>query len=268
MNIEKEHTRNKTKYLAIPMAIFLLSAYSVLPGHIAAATSGLVAFKDCFLADTNDIQVDMNSVLSTKTVSSVTTEVVKTIHVEKEVYDCTTVQSNTSVIVDLTTYLEVFETLPGGKVFKALALVTTCVKDPSTGAVFGCSKGSEQTDVNGNIVAPAEPTKDPSVIAAVSGCSELDIDDEGNHVQVVNTVVSSANPGVVKTVDSQKEAFTCPASGIFSGDTKKVDVVIFQDTIENLNTGSITQTWQSATCLVEQLHASVESCVFSTQSNL
>ncbi len=265
MNIEKELTRNKTNYLAIPMAVFLLSAYSVLPGHIAAAASSFVAFTQCSLDDFNgEPKISMNSVLSTRSGS----EVVKTIHVEKEIFFCCcTIQSLLPVTVDVTTYLEVFENLPSGKVFKAMALTTTCVKDESSGIVLGCTRGTEQADVNGNIVAPAEPTKDTSVIAAATGCEELDIDENANHVQDVNTVVGVVNPGIVKTVDAQKEAFLCVGNGE-GGFLKKIDVVIFQDTIENLNTGSITQTWQTATCLVELFHASVEDCVFSTQSNL
>ncbi len=296
MNTGKEQTRNKTKYLAIPMAIFLLSAYSVLPGHMAAAQPSFVTYDQCNLLDNlfgstvstnpdgNDIHVSMNTVLTSKTVSSVTTEVVKTIHIEKEQYDCQTVQSQTEVTVDVTTYLEIFETLPGGHVYKAQALTTTCVKTPGSASgssdnsvsVLGCTRGTEQFNFgNGQFLAPAEPAKDTTVIGAVSDCAAIDIDTDGQSTQVVNTVVSAANPGIVKTVDAQKEAFHCDDSGsstIASGGSvsgdKKIDVVIFQDTVENVNTGETTQSWLSATCVTLVQLASVEDCAFSTQTSL
>ena len=182
-------------------------------------------------------------------------DIVKTIHAEKEVFDCFLVQGDIPVIVDVTTYLEVYENITAQEVIATNVFATTCLKEEATASVIDCESYT--------------PTA--GLVPVGSDCFELEI----SHPQEMNTV----NKGkIAKTVETQKEQFLCDFGG--SNTLKKVDIVIFQETYEDLNTQTTDKTqFLAARCIVlvnddpnnnednDAPDAVVEGCTFNEIPN-
>jgi len=142
--------------------------------------------------------------------------VVKTIHAEKEIFKCLLDQGDIPVIVDVTTYIELYENINTREVLSASAFVTNCLKDEGTGAVIGCQ----------SYVPPT------TLVPTGSDCEEQD-EVLIEHPQEMNTV----NKGnIVKTIEAQKEAFECELP---DETEKKVDLVIFTEIYEDLSTQTV-----------------------------
>ena len=245
----------KPKYLAVSAAALLITAFVLVqpamqPAY-AVGIEGLPAYDNCDEAEhqPEDI-VSMNTVRNK--------DIVKTIHAEKEIFTCFLNQGNLEVIVDLTTYLEVYENITAQEVIATNALATTCLKDENTATVIDC----ESYDVS------------TSPVFVGSSCEEetqVEENDYNTHPQEMNTVTKGK---IAKTIEAQKEVFECDFSG--NDVEKKVDIVLFTEIYEDLNTHETTDVqFLSARCVVlrtdgvdEDLQdAFVESCIFTQIEN-
>src|SRR5574341_60399 len=237
----------KPKYLAISAAALLVTAFVLvqpaMQSAYAVGIEGLPAYDNCNIRDAYEDPISMNTVKNG--------QIVKTIHAEKEVFDCFLAQGNLEVIVDVTTYLEVYENITSQEVIETNAISTTCLKDESTATVIDC----ESDDVS------------TSPVFVGSNCSE---DTDITHPQEMNTV----NKGkLAKTVEAQKEVFFCQLN---ANTFKKVDIVLFTEIYEDLNTQTTTSVqFLSARCVVLETDgfdgdlqdADVESCIFTEIEN-
>jgi len=214
----------------------------------AVGVEGLPAYDNCFfgsgfLFSQAEDPISMNTVRSGN--------IVKTIHAEKETFDCFLDQGNLSVIVDVTTYIEIYENIDTREVIETNAIATTCLKDVLTAAVIDC----ESYDIDSNPVPVGSNCQEPEIPYIT-------------HPQEMNTV----NKGkIVKTVESQKEVFLC-----FLGATiKKVEVILFTDVYEDLATQEVLEVqFHSMRCVVlladqndDTRDATVETCQFSSIEN-
>src|SRR5574341_1591101 len=189
MEMNQTNRLNKPKFLAVSTAALLMTAFVLVQPAMqtayAVGIEGLPAYDNCTLRTDNgeafpDDGISMNTVKNGNTV--------KTIHAEKEIYDCFLEQGKLPVIVDLTTYLEVYENITSQEVIETNAIATTCLKDENTAQVIDC----ESYDVS------------TSPVFVGSNCEEET--EEMTHPQEMNTV----NKGkLAKTVEAQKEIFTC-----------------------------------------------------------
>ncbi|MFY3740020.1 MAG: hypothetical protein HMLIMOIP_000445 [Candidatus Nitrosomirales archaeon] len=248
-------TLEKPKYLAISAAVLLVTAFVLVQPTLnrayAVGIEGLPVYDDCD-EDENNVPQDA---ISMNTVRS--GNIVKTVHAEKEIFICFLEQGDLEVIVDLTTYLEVYEDITSQEVIETNAVATTCIKDEGTAQVIDCESYGVST----------------SPVFVGSSCEE-ETEEEGKplntHPQEMNTVTKGK---LAKTIEAQKEIFECD----FETDSteKKVDIVLFTEIYEDLNTQETTDVqFLSARCVVlrtdeggDLQDAFVESCIFSEIEN-
>ncbi|MFY3742011.1 MAG: hypothetical protein HMLIMOIP_002473 [Candidatus Nitrosomirales archaeon] len=243
------------KYSTIGLGAMLVMAFVLVqPTMQTAYAVGLAqnevpAYDDCNHQgdegeDSPDDGISMNTVRNK--------DIVKTIHAEKEIFHCFLEQGGLEVIVDLTTYLEVYENITSQEVIETNAFSTTCLKDgptsSSTATVIDCKSEEIST----------------SPVFVGSECTELQLE----FPQEMNTVTKGK---IAKTMESQKEVFICYLNGTF----KKVDIVLFTEIYEDLNTQETTSVqFLSARCVVlsdddqgDLQDAFVESCIFTEIEN-
>lgn len=211
-----EMEMNKPKYLAISAAALLVTAFALIQPTMQAAQAvgiagGVPGYDDCSDRTLHDDPISQNTVRNG--------HIVKTIHAEKEVFDCELNQGDQPVIVDVTTYIEVYENITSKKVLKTSVIVTTCLKDEGQAIVHDC-----ESYVPGSGATPVG-----------TACKEnTDI----SHPQEMNTV----NKGkIAKTIETQKEVFNCDNIN-YSGTDKKVDIVLFTEIFEDLTTKTVLET--------------------------
>ena len=177
--------------------------------------------------------------------------IVKTIHSEKEVFDCNLGQGNSDVVVDVTTYIEIYENITAREILETHFVVTTCLKDPDLAQLIDCES--------------YEP--DNSIVPTGTGCEEAILDAP----QETNTI----NKGkIAKTIDAQKEVFICDFDPTNTDVVKKVDIVIFAEVYEDLSTQTTTEVqFHAARCVIlitdddSEQDARVEGCVFTDIPN-
>lgn len=205
------------------------------PGELSAATSftSIVCGPNpCSLGNLKySDAAEMNSVV-TNTSNGLK---VKTIHVEKEVFNCQA-QPRPNVfwpiIVDVSIFTEIIESPTTVQPIKNLEVIT-CQKNATTGDVLGCKRSV------------------PSANLPASTCSQVTVTlpVEMNTVQV--------SPGIVKTIKAEKEVFFCDTPNDF----KKIkDVIIFTEILENLSTGTTKKAFEVVTCLKDIPKAEVIGC--------
>jgi len=244
-------------YSGITLGAVLIMAFvlvqPIMQHANAVGVEGLPAYDDCDLRTDNgeafpEDGISMNTVRNK--------DIVKTIHAEKEIFDCHLVQGNLEVIVDLTTYLEVYENITSQEVIATNAFSTTCLKDgPNDGYATATVIDCESAEIS------------TSPVFVGSECEELDLE----FPQEMNTVTKGK---IAKTVEAQKEVFRCLDIGDSNTD-KKVDIVLFTEIYEDLNTQTTTSVqFLSARCVVldtddggDLQDASVESCIFTEIEN-
>ena len=260
--------RKQPKYWAISLAAIMATAFVVVQPAMQAAYADLTinglpvgGYDNCAVRISGDEPSGLtfptqyileneapDDPISQNTIKN--KDVVKTIHAEKEVFDCFLVQGDIPVIVDVTTYLEVYENITSQEVIETNAFATTCLKEEATASVIDCES-----------YTPAA-----GLVPVGSDCFELEI----SHPQEMDTV----NKGkIAKTVESQKEQFLCDFGG--STTLKKVDIVIFQETYEDLNTQTTLDVqFLAARCIIlvnddpdndednDAQDATVEGCTF------
>jgi hypothetical protein len=295
----------RKRLVGIPFGTVLMMAFILaqpMTQANAVGAEGLPAYDECiaqrgFQADQAEDPISMNTVKNKN--------IVKTVHAEKEMFSCFLDQGNLPVIVDLTTYIEIYENIDDRKVIDTNAVATTCLKDNRTATVIDCE----------SYVIPSTP------VFVGSTCQELGYI---THPQEMNTV----NKGkIAKTIESQKEVFLCGVGiittttpttttitstatttfttltdvdiplGVISttitstttGTTtvtstvtteipttfKKVDVILFTDTYEDLSAHEVVEVqFHSVRCVIlftdnsdDRRDATVETCQFSTIEN-
>lgn len=282
------YTMNKkTNYMAVSAAAILVTAF-VLVNPMQASSQvtfeGIPSFQTCFLdGEQPEDPLSMTTVVGKSNVNS---KIAKTVHAEKQIFTCNTVQGNIEVIVDVTIYAEIYEnmTFPSGEpptdpIHKEVQVIT-CVKLEDEARLVGC----EAKD-------PVEIDDDLPVLV---NCREEPIE----HPQEMNTEAkgpNGASSGVVKTIESQKEVFRCDLDGpagtttlcpttplgrpggntTCRDDDKKVDLIIFTDIWEDLK--NITHTppdptlaidTMSLTCVIKIDEADVEACEYSAPDRI
>jgi hypothetical protein len=249
---------NGLEYSGITLGAVLIMAFVLVQPTMQAAYAVSAednpAFDQC---DEDHAQpedpISMNTVRSGK--------IVKTIHAEKMIFDCFLDQGNIPVIVDVTTYIEIYENIDDREVVETNAFATTCIKDEFTGTVIDC----ESYDI------PSTP------VPVGSNCEEED-DESGliTHPQEMNTV----NKGnIAKTIETQKETFDCELGEEEEETEKQVDIVLFTEIYENLSTQEVLEVqFYAMRCVMllsDETLASdggfrdgvVETCQFSTIEN-
>ncbi|MGH9921520.1 MAG: Ig-like domain-containing protein, partial [Nitrososphaerales archaeon] len=204
--------------------------------------------ENCSLGVQPDDPIAMNTVRSG--------QIAKTIHAEKQVFDCALEQGSIPVRVDLTIIAEIYENMVTQAVINKQTQVMTCIKEPTRGDLIGCSNEVPLTD-----------------IVPLRNCSEESV----RHPQEMNSV----NKGtIVKTIEAQKEVFLCDIdnnvnTGSPAPNEKKVDLTVITEIWEDLNKLNsnppldpvIKKTFESFRCIVDLETATVESCKFSTIFN-
>lgn len=173
------------------------------------AVSSLPPITQCTLSAQPLNAIDMNTVsFNTK---------VKSVHVEKEFFNCITIPSQQKVIVMVSIYNELFEDVRNNTLTK-INTVETCIKE-FNGTVIGCN----------SVLAPA-------ILPHITTCTTQPL----AFPVRMNTVVAigpQTSPNVAETIEAEKEVFSCnpnPASG---QPTTIEDVVIFTKMLEDMNTG-------------------------------
>ncbi|MGH9878224.1 MAG: hypothetical protein ACRD5H_11345 [Nitrososphaerales archaeon] len=249
----------------------------------AVGVQGLPAYDDCELRGVTEPEkydslsqpedpISMNTVRNQN--------IVKTVHAEKEIFDCRLNQGNLRVIVDVTTYIELYENIADREVVSSNAVAVTCVKDEGTAAVIDCE---------------SKPISS-SPVPVGNDCVELNYI---THPQEMNTVTKGAT---AKTIEAQKEVFICPLGEPVNGDSieaqtqvcsfviipfecfptlKKVEIILFTEVYENLATQTVTDVqFHSMRCVVlitndhfdedpedDVRDATVESCKLTSIEN-
>jgi hypothetical protein len=161
---------------------------------------------------------------------------VKTIHVEKEVFNCQAQPRPNSfwpIIVDVSIITEIIENVTAQPINKTIEVVT-CQKNATNGDVLGCKLKVPSTNLPLNTSCSQYPLTLP--------------------VKMNSVVVS---PGLVKTIKAEKEVFRCDVPINY----KKIkDVTIFTEILENLSNGTSKKTYEVVTCLKDVAKAEVVAC--------
>ena len=227
----------QTTYYGIGLAAILVAAFVLVQPMNAYSQVGAsgILLNNCTLATQPDDGVDMNTVIGSKS----GTEYAKTIHREKQIFECEDLNNPSTIyIVEVAIFAEIIENMYKKNIVKKQAEVITCIKN-DVGGVVECQKRT--------------PTTQP---IAAGPCDEQFL----SHPEEMNTVVSVKYPNIIKTVDAQKEVFLCDFN-------KKVDVVIFTEIWEDLNKLPLNPVVKrevvSLRCTMSTILAIVEACVYS-----
>ncbi|MFY3742010.1 MAG: hypothetical protein HMLIMOIP_002472 [Candidatus Nitrosomirales archaeon] len=289
----------RLQYSGISLGAVLVMAFVLAQPTMnhayAVGIEGLPAYDDCELRGVTELQFDHELLtagqqpedpISMNTVRN--GNIVKTIHAEKEIFDCRLNQGNLRVIVDVTTYIELYENIADREVIASNAVAVTCIKDERTSTAIDCE---------------SKPISS-SPVPVGSDCRELNYI---THPQEMNTVNKGAT---AKTIEAQKEVFICalgepriivdsePEGCIIDGQEpealngdsvpfvcfptlKKVEIILFTEVYENLATQTVTDVqFHSMRCVVlitndhfdedpedDVQDATVETCQFSSIEN-
>ncbi|MGH9923636.1 MAG: hypothetical protein ACRD38_12885 [Nitrososphaerales archaeon] len=176
-------------------------------------------------------------------------DIVKTIHAEKQIFDCKIIQGGLNITVDVTIVAEIFENITSRDIERVQAEAITCIK----------------TEFNADLVNCFATIPSGSVV--LDDCDE----EELKHPLEMNTV----NKGnKVKTIKAEKEVFYCDFDRASDGPTysKKVDLVIFTDIYEDLSElpddPIVEKQAFSFRCVTIIATADVEACDFSQAGTL
>jgi hypothetical protein len=263
--MEIDHTRlNKPKYLALSTAAILVTAFVLVQPTMQTANAveadAFPAWDDCRAVPSlvGNILGDLIQQNSVKK-----GEIVKTIHAEKEILICFLDQGNLPIVLEITTYVEVFENMTSREVIDSNALVVTCLKD-SLGDIAGGPPtffGSATVIGCVNYIPPTDPVPTGSGCIGINALG-LPTDPQGMDTHRFGNIV--------KTIETQKQIYFCTLP---DGSIKKVDIVLFTEIYENMNTREITSVQNhQMRCVVlvsdfdtsdDQRDGIVESCIFS-----
>ncbi|MGH9922130.1 MAG: hypothetical protein ACRD38_05210, partial [Nitrososphaerales archaeon] len=186
--------------------------------------------------------------------------IAKTVHAEKQIFDCET-SDGIAVIADVTIIAEIYENMNTQTTISKQVEVVTCVKNPPTEPtesvppfVIGCS-----------VTIPSPDAE----IVRFCGESPIEEPQEMNTVAKASINGGTNQKGIVKTIEAQKEVFLCDLNNDQTDD-KKVDLIIFMETWENVNALAevpprdpiIDRTIETLRCVIKIDTVTVESCQF------
>jgi hypothetical protein len=183
--------------------------------------------------------IEMNSI-----VIPFESPLVKTIHVEKEVFFCST--EGPPVIADVSIYTEIIEDANRQEPLQKSIEVITCMKYLN-GTALGCISEQPPLDL------PSLPCERPQV-------QFLPFPIEMNSVAV-------ADGRLAKTIMAETEIFTCPDPNYAHHSIFK-QVTIFTEKFEMINstepqpTINTTNHFEIASCIKSELNAEVLGCSF------
>jgi hypothetical protein len=172
----------------------------------------------------------------------------KTIHVEKEIYDnCRGIVPS---VLDVSIFTELRENLASfPKVVSNISFeVVTCSKITTSGSPVGCHQG----------IPIANPMPNATECKQVNIASPIEM----------NTI--NGDNGIIKTVESEKEAFQCQVTGNVPrgfGTFAMKDVVIFTEILEDVGTGKIVKLSQYTSCMKPIGPASISSRTIVCQAS-
>jgi hypothetical protein len=241
------------KYLGISTAVLLVAAFVLLQPMNAYSQVGAegILLNNCVLADDQpEDPIDMNTVLGTKlTKTAGEYNLAKTVHREKQIFTCEDANDPTILYtVEMAIFLEIIENLDTKAIERKQSDVVTCIKDIADGSVEECQRRAPSSTQN----------------IAVSDCTQVEV----QHPLAMNTVVNPERTNIVKTIDAEKEVYTCENGT--GAPLKKVDQIIFTEIWEDLTKlpkNPVTKrTVESARCTIVIPLAVVESCIFDTVS--
>jgi len=240
-----ESKGKRLEYSGITLGTVLVMAFVLVQPTMnqanAVGIEGLPGYDDCeLLGVTTNLGSQPEDAISMNTVKN--KNIVKTIHAEKEIFLCFLDQGDIEVIVDVTTYIEIYQDINDKEVIASNAIAVTCIKEP----------GIEESGGATVIDCESKPVSS-SPVPVGSDCVE-ETDRVGNlintHPQEMNTV----NKGnTAKTIESQKEVFICvlgqpneQCQQTLGFDfrcfptLKKVEVILFTEIYENLAAQAVT----------------------------
>jgi hypothetical protein len=228
----ENNAKRLRKCSAIALGIVLATSFVlVLPTiqntYAQVTDEGIPTYHGCeirrYLGSSDHDLVEMTTVRSGN--------IAKTIHSEKQIYDCETVQGGIDLIVDQLIIAEVYENMNTQEIVRTQAEVVTCVQREDNTQFLGC-----ETEVPGTDVIP------------LANCF---IDNDHEFATSQNTVNKAK---IVKTIHAEKSIFFCDLdnndgtgvnNNIPCGDgeeeesatacEKKVDQVIFTEIWEDLD---------------------------------
>jgi hypothetical protein len=196
-------------------------------------------------ADVNPLDsIEMNTV-------AIPTEspIVKTIHVEKEVFICQS--EGPPVTADVSIYTEIIEGANRQEPLQKNFEVVTCTKHLD-GTVLWCISKQPPTDLP-SLPCVNDPPPQPEFL-------RFPIE--------MNSVIV-ANGTIVKTIMAETEVFSCPEPGSVSHNVSK-HVTLFAEKFEIINstepqlTINKTSHFETASCMKRDFNAEVLGCSFQT----
>jgi hypothetical protein len=259
MEIDQKVTK-QPKYWALSTAAILVTAFVLVQpamqtSFAQVASENINQWDDCELFISSTLPAILGDLIEQNSIKK--GDIVKTIHAEKEIFICFLNQGNLPVVVEVTTYVEVFENVTAREVVHSNSFVVSCVKDSlgeelqGSAQVLGCVHYT--------------PSSSPAFVGA--NCFGL------NTVGIPTSpmAMDSVRVGkIVKTIETQKQVYLCELP---DGTEKKVDIVVFTEIYENIDTHEIleVQNHQMRCVIVlndsegadELRDATVESCIFS-----
>lgn len=272
MEIDQNDRLKKPKYGAIGAATILVMAFVFIQPVMQTASAvetaaGLPPYDDCLVRwdnshtlNPNRLSGDLSFPWDPISMESVKKgDIVKTVHIEKEIFDCFLTQGNLPVIVDVTTYIEIFENITAREVISTSVLATTCLKDEGTATTIDCESYT--------------PSSSPVPVG-------INCDENGGLIPMPQELNVVRHGKIAKTIESQKEQFFCPLNTPTNPTVfKKVDIILFTEVYEDMDTQEILETqFHEMRCVVLEFDstsvadggrrdATVESCKFRTLIN-
>ena len=238
--------------LGIVLVMGVILVQPIMNQAYAVGVEGLPAYDDCRFPEIREDPISMNTVRSGN--------IVKTIHAEKQTYSSTLEQGNIPIIVDVTIIAEIYEDFNTKSIIEKHVIVVECIKQEAPAKVLGCEAYVPEDGIipvkNCSEVPLQYPPIMNSVINKAGVVSESDASNMNlNTIQRGNTA---------KTIDAQKEVFECLMNTLTdTSDDKKVDLVLFTEIFENLNTQTSDDPQiLSLKCVTRMSTTTVESCRF------
>jgi len=231
---------NKIISTTILIALLITGFIIIQPLQIQAqketATTNIpdaIKVSKCNIVNPPTDSVDMNTIIFK--------DIVKTVHVEKEIFKCIT-KNGAPVIAMVSLFTELFEDLRTQSTLNKTVETVTCVKGYN-GTVSYCD--SKQIPISKQY--PFAVSCDPSKLRILNIMSPIEME----------TVVSSN--GISKTIEAEKEAFLCTYKE--NKPTQILDVMVFTEIFEKVSSGTvIKKNVESISCLKDINTAKVLKC--------
>jgi hypothetical protein len=174
-------------------------------------------------------------------------EFVKTVHIEKEIFQCVT-NNGAPVIVVVSLFTELFENMRTLSTINKTAETVTCIKGYN-GTISYCD--SKQIPIIDEY--PVRANCDPNSLRTLDIMSPIEME----------TIVDSE--GISKTIEAEKEVFQCDFRE--NTPTRLLDVILFTEIFEDITSGQIIKkSVESISCLKDIQTAEVKIC--STKNHL